>query len=80
MLSGLALVLAWALDAAFGEPRDAWHPVAWLGRALGPIGRRLKARPPRTAFAGGAVVWLAMAGVLGAVAWQLEATSTTLPW
>ena len=80
MLPGLALVLAWALDAAFGEPRNAWHPVAWLGRVLGPIGRWLKAQSPGSAFAGGALVWLVMAAVLGAVAWQVEAAMQTLPW
>ena len=40
----LALGLAWALDAAFGEPRNAWHPVAWLGRWLGPLGEWLAMR------------------------------------
>lgn len=80
MLPGLALVLAWALDAAFGEPRNAWHPVAWLGRVLGPVGRWLKTRPPRSAFAGGALVWLAMAAVLGVVAWQIEVALEMLPW
>ena len=48
--------------------RNAWHPVAWLGRVLGPVGRGLKTRPPCVAFAGGALVWLAMAVVLGMVA------------
>src|SRR5262249_49488789 len=28
------LLLALALDAAFGEPPNALHPVAWLGRLL----------------------------------------------
>ena len=80
MLPGLALVLAWVLDAAFGEPRNAWHPVAWLGRVLGPIGRWLKAQAPRAAFTGGVVVWLVTASVLGLAAWRVEAASTTLPW
>lgn len=30
----LALVGAMALDAAFGEPRTRWHPVAYIGRLL----------------------------------------------
>jgi len=80
MTLALALVLAWALDAAFGEPRDAWHPVAWLGRVLGPVGRWLKGRPPGPAFVGGALAWLVLAVVLGAVAWQLELAARTLPW
>jgi adenosylcobinamide-phosphate synthase len=30
-----AIVLAVALDLVGGEPSDLWHPVAWVGRALG---------------------------------------------
>jgi hypothetical protein len=26
-----ALLLAWTADRLFGEPRSAWHPVAWFG-------------------------------------------------
>lgn len=74
----LALLLAWGWDARFGEPRDALHPVAWLGRLLGPVGTWLAARPPPAAFAGGAVAWLALAGATGALAagWQ----SATASW
>ena len=38
LLQAGALLLAWALDRRFGEPPDRWHPVAWLGRLLGPVG------------------------------------------
>ena len=41
VLLAAALALAWAWDACFGEPRNALHPVAWLGRVLGPVGRIL---------------------------------------
>jgi adenosylcobinamide-phosphate synthase len=37
----IALLPAWALDLCFGEPRSAWHPVAWLGSPLAPLGRVL---------------------------------------
>ena len=39
MILMTALLLAWALDLCFGEPRSAWHPVAWLGALLTPVGR-----------------------------------------
>ncbi|NZD58327.1 hypothetical protein HZU83_16675, partial [Sphaerotilus montanus] len=57
VLQAGALLLAWALDRCFGEPPNAWHPVAWLGSVLGPVGRRVRAWPPRAAFVGGALVW-----------------------
>lgn len=70
----LALGLAWALDTAFGEPRNAWHPVAWLGRMLGPLGDGLCRWPPFAASAGGALAWCAIAGLLGLGAAWLQGT------
>lgn len=51
----LTMVLAWAWDARWGKPRNAWHPVAWLGQVLGPLGRRLLPLPAPAAFVGGAL-------------------------
>ncbi|MGY4829579.1 adenosylcobinamide-phosphate synthase CbiB [Sphaerotilaceae bacterium SBD11-9] len=72
LVLALALLLAWALDALFGEPRDALHPVAWLGKLLWPLGCRLRVLAPTPAFWGGALSWLVLAGSLGAVAWWLQ--------
>lgn len=74
-----ALAVAWALDWRFGEPPDAWHPVAWIGRALGPVGPRLCALPSAAAFAGGALAWLAGAALLVAGAAGLQAAVCALP-
>ncbi len=68
-----ALPLAWALDLGFGEPRSALHPVAWLGRALAPVGRMLRDAPAALAFIGGALVWLGCAIALGTGAWWVQA-------
>ena len=79
----LAVPLAWAIDARFGEPRDAWHPVAWLGRALAPVGRGLRTWSPVPAFVGGAVVWLIGAGAIAWLALALQAgliVSGVSPW
>jgi adenosylcobinamide-phosphate synthase len=51
-----ALILAWLLDAAFGEPRNARHPVAWLGHGLSLLGRPLPAWPAAIAFVAGALL------------------------
>ena len=77
----LAAPLAWAIDARFGEPRDAWHPVAWLGRLLAPVGRRLRGAPAAVGFVGGAIVWLAGAAAIGSLAWAVQVALLGLsPW
>lgn len=70
--AALALLTAWAWDARFREPANAWHPVAWLGRLLGPLGHRLVRWPAGPAFAGGAVAWCLIAALLGWMAATLE--------
>ena len=74
-----ALLIAWMLDACFGEPPNALHPVAWLGRVLGPVGRRLSSWSALPAFVGGALAWLAIAAVLGAGAYAIEAAIASWP-
>lgn len=75
-----ALLGAWALDLAFGEPRNAWHPVAWLGRALAPVGQALQALAPLAAFVSGACVWLLLALAVGLLAAGGDAVLRALPW
>src|SRR5690606_1837146 len=75
-----ALALAWAWDAFFGEPRNALHPVAWLGRGLAPLGRTLSAWRPVPAFVGGALAWCAAAALLGAAAWAWQRWALGQPW
>jgi adenosylcobinamide-phosphate synthase len=36
MTDPFAIVAAYALDVAFGEPPNAFHPVAWIGRIIAP--------------------------------------------
>ena len=79
-MSAAALVVAWVLDACFGETPNAVHPVAWLGRLLGPVGRRLCGWQPAAALVGGTLAWLVMAaGLVRACAW-LQAELATWPW
>ena len=74
-----ALLLAWTLDAAFGEPPNAVHPVAWLGRLLGPLGQRLCTWPRVPAFIGGALAWGAIAAALAGLAHFANSAITALP-
>lgn len=69
----IALLLAWAIDLRFGEPRNAWHPVAWLGSVLAPIGRVLLRASAACAFVGGALVWLVLASAIAWAAWAAQA-------
>ena len=75
----IALLLAWALDLCFGEPRNAWHPVAWLGSLLAPLGRAALRCSAAWAFVGGALVWLVGAGAIAFGAWMLQAHLLGLP-
>ena len=77
----IALLLAWALDLRFGEPRSAWHPVAWLGSVLAPLGRVLSRGTAAWAFIGGALVWLVFASAIAWAAWAAQTRLLRLsPW
>src|SRR5204863_5110570 len=75
----LALPLAWASDHALGEPRNALHPVAWLGRILAPIGAWLVGRSASIAFAGGVLAWLGLAAGIAWIASAWQQTCARLP-
>ena len=75
----IALSLAWALDALFGEPPNVVHPVAWLGRLLAPVGRRLCAWPPGPAFGGGAAAWSVIAVSLAVPAHEAQRVLVAWP-
>lgn len=72
LVLALALLLAWGLDALFGDPPDALHPLAWLARLLWPLGCRLRVHEAPLAFWLGAVSWVVIAGGAAALAWWLQ--------
>lgn len=75
-----AVLAAALLDRAFGEPPSRWHPVAWFGRAVAPLGRwALAARGAGAQFACGAAAWLLAVLPVAAAAWALERMLATLP-
>ncbi len=67
-----ALLLAWGLDARFGEPRNAWHPVAWFGRAMALPGRCLLRLRPTATLVAGALAWCAAIAAVAAAGWALQ--------
>lgn len=73
-------MLAWALDAVFGDRRNSLNPVSWLRKLLWPTGCRLRVLPPAAAFWGGAFAWLVLAGGLGAIAWWVQKLLLGFAW
>ena len=68
MNAALALLIAVALDRAFGEPPNAVHPVAWMGSLIA-RGRDWALRPLQLGqFVRGAVVALVVPSVCAALA------------
>ena len=70
---GLGLLLALGIDARFGEPRSALHPVVWMGNYLHACGRLTVRCSAPFAFAGGALAWLVGAAGAGGLAFALQA-------
>ncbi|MCZ2292350.1 MAG: adenosylcobinamide-phosphate synthase CbiB [Burkholderiales bacterium] len=72
MLAAGAIALAWVLDARLGEPRSAWHPVAWFGRLAAPLGHAARALPPHGALWAGSLAWAGLVAMVIALAWGLQ--------
>jgi adenosylcobinamide-phosphate synthase len=69
VIRALALVCAYALDYAFGEPPNRIHPVAWMGTLIG-WGRDLALRGTRLGqLVRGALVAMVVPIVSALVAW-----------
>lgn len=64
----LAALVALAVDRWLGEPPARWHPVVWMGKALGVLGERVApvhpTGPDFKAFCWGALAWCAIASAV----------------
>ena len=56
----LLLALALIMDIAFGEPSDAFHPVAWMGKVISFLEKRGLSRPTSSHFAYGIMITIAI--------------------
>src|SRR5688572_33085667 len=66
----IAVLFAFWLDRALGEPPVRWHPVVWMGKYLGWLGGRIAPREVRDtadwrAFSAGALAWYGGAMLAG---------------
>ncbi|NPC57566.1 adenosylcobinamide-phosphate synthase CbiB [Caenimonas soli] len=78
----IAVLFAFWLDRAFGEPPVRWHPVVWMGKYLGWFGGRVAPREVLAAadwraFSAGALAWYGGAMLAGLAAFLLQ--SSLLP-
>jgi adenosylcobinamide-phosphate synthase len=55
----IAVLTAFAVDHALGEPPVRWHPVVWMGRALSATGAPWPRASPSRAFMYGMIAWCA---------------------
>jgi adenosylcobinamide-phosphate synthase len=60
------LALAFAVDAALGDPPNRWHPVAWLGTLIAAARRRLARGSPARLLLSGALVAAGIAVIAAA--------------
>lgn len=80
----LAIAVALAWDARFGEPPARLHPVVGMGWVLAALGRRVAPQPqaparPQRALVAGALAWTLGAAGVAALAWGLQALSSGAP-
>jgi adenosylcobinamide-phosphate synthase len=80
LVAPLALVAAFVLDLAFGEPPNRAHPVAWLGGAIGKGRDWALAADPSLQLVRGAVVAIAACIAAVALAEALVLPVATWPW
>ncbi|MGI0037412.1 MAG: cobalamin biosynthesis protein [Nitrososphaera sp.] len=67
----IALGAGIGLDYALGDPRNRYHPVAWLGRAIGFVIPRLESRSARSEKAKGAIFAIVIVAATGLGAYFL---------
>jgi adenosylcobinamide-phosphate synthase len=74
------VLLAGLFDVTVGEPPNALHPVAWMGRLIGALMRRRPRGRSGTEFAYGVFVVLLTAGAAAAAGLLLTVGLRYLPW
>jgi adenosylcobinamide-phosphate synthase len=76
----LTVLLAGLLDVSCGEPPNAIHPVAWLGRLIALLDRHAPHERPRAELAYGVGIVVVAVGAATAVGLALCLAVARLPW
>jgi adenosylcobinamide-phosphate synthase len=81
-----AVPVALLIDHLFGEPPARWHPVVWMGHALGwagrwvaPLAEHAPAGRDLKSFWCSALIWCALSAITIFVAWGLQWALLQLP-
>jgi len=75
----LILWLAVAIDLALGEPSNAWHPVAWMGRLIAGLLRAAPRSGAAGPFIAGLVLVICGAALMALGGFWLQTTLARLP-
>lgn len=78
--AGATVLLAGLLDAAFGEPPNALHPVAWMGKLITVFEKHRPRSCPAAEFLWGLLTVLVVCVVVGGIAWLARWGVAKLPW
>ena len=79
-MAAATVLLAGLLDVVCGEPPNAVHPVAWLGRLVALLERRAPRERPRAELAYGVAIVVAVTGIAAVVGLALVLALSYLPW
>src|SRR5262245_27086690 len=76
-----AIALAVAIDLAFGDPPNRWHPVAWIGRLM-VLGRRVAAaqRSALALLVSGAILVSLCSTLAGFAGWFVSGVASEAGW
>ena len=80
--SVMVALFALALDLAVGDPRNRFHPTAWIGRLIGGMIPHGRSESPRAERAAGVIIVLAVTGAVlsGLLALDLGIAVITIDW
>lgn len=74
LVSVLAVVFALALDLALGDPKNRYHPTAWIGMLIGKLVPSARSDNPRLERLGGTALVVLIAALVGSVLYFVDHT------
>ncbi len=80
----IAVLVALALDRLWGEPPAWLHPVVYMGKLLGAVGKYIAPRaeqsPDWMRFVLGMIAWCALAAIVFVIYWAILFLLPYQPW
>ena len=69
-----AVILALAIDFAFGDPRNKFHPTVWVGTLIGKLVPFVKNNNPTTEKIGGLILTISVTSLVASIFYFLNVT------